>query len=485
MGKSTGFKEWSRQDMGERDPNVRVRDWSEFKLALTEPELKRQGGRCMDCGVPFCQQGCPLGNLIPDWNDAIFQGDWRRAFSALQATNPLPEFTGRLCPAPCEGACVLGINDDPVSIEQLELAASERAFAEGWVRARTPLKETNRRVAVIGSGPAGLAAATLLREAGHAVTIFERDQELGGLLRYGIPDFKLEKWVIDRRIALLKEAGIQCVTGVTAGSDELPWRELTTSFDAIALCIGAPRPRDLNLPGRSLSGVHFAMDFLGAQNRAIAGEEPLKETLNARGKRVVILGGGDTGSDCLGTSLRQGATEVTQIELMPPPPTTRALENPWPQWPMIYRVSSSQAEGGTRRFSFMTERFKGEDGKLSALVGHEVEVSTSDGAPRFTPIGDELELPCDLALLALGFSGPDLSSLQRELSLELDDYGRLIVDKRGRASTLPVYAAGDARRGSSLIVWALSDGVEIARAIDQELSETSHIIGRGRDAPFV
>ena len=268
MGKSTGFKEWSRQEMGERAVADRLQDWSDFKRPLSELEVKRQGGRCMDCGVPFCQQGCPLGNLIPDWNDAIYKGDWRRAFQALQATNPMPEFTGRLCPAPCEGACVLGINDDPVSIEQLELAASERAFAEGWVSARAPLYETGRRVAVVGSGPAGLAAATLLREAGHEVTVYERDEALGGLLRYGIPDFKLEKWIIDRRVELLKSAGVTFCVNVDIGVD-VSWRELTQSFDAVALCTGAPQARDLKLPGRSLDGVQLAMTFLGAQNRHV------------------------------------------------------------------------------------------------------------------------------------------------------------------------------------------------------------------------
>lgn len=481
MGKSTGFMEWSRQELRERPPAERLGDWADFKLPILEEETRQQAGRCMDCGVPFCQQGCPLGNLIPDWNDAIYRGDWRRAFLALEATNPLPEFTGRLCPAPCEGSCVLGINDDAVSIEQMELATSDRAFAEGWVQPRAPREESGRRVAIVGSGPAGLAAATLLRESGHGVTVFERDELLGGLLRYGIPDFKLEKWIIDRRVTLLERAGVAFKVGVEVGSSELSWPELMSAFDAVVLCTGAPKPRDLDVPGRALSGVHFAMELLSAQNRATSGEAPLPPQLSASGKRVVIIGGGDTGSDCLGTALRHGAREVTQLELTPSPPQERAEGNPWPAWPLIYRVSSSQAEGGERRFSFMTERFEGVDGALTALVGREVKVSLEGGRSRLEPVGEPITIPCEMALLAMGFTGPDLTSL----ALPVDERGYLVVDEAGRSPSAPLYVAGDAKRGASLIVWALSDGVEVARAVDQALRGSSPILSRGADAPFL
>ena len=431
MGKVTGFLEWNRQEMKERPITERLEDWADFKQALTEDEVRSQAGRCMDCGVPFCQQGCPLGNLIPDWNDAIYRGDWQRAFKALQATNPLPEFTGRLCPAPCEGACVLGINDQAVSIEQMELATSERAFKEGWVKARYPLKTSPHHVAIIGSGPAGLSAAILLRESGHQVSVFEQSEQLGGLLRYGIPDFKLEKWVIDRRITLMKEAGIQFYTGVKAGSD-LSWSKLLDDYSAVVLCTGAPLARDLKISGRDLDGIHFAMNFLSAQNKTVAGEASSPTHLNAKGKKVVVIGGGDTGSDCLGTALRQGASEVTQLELMPMPPKTRSNDNPWPNSPFVYRVSSSHAEGGERRFSFLTERFEGVNGQLSALVGREVELLIESGKTVLNPVGQEIRIECDMILLAMGFTGPDVYQLNQELGLLLDDHGRLIVNGKGR-----------------------------------------------------
>ena len=320
MGKQTGFIEWSRRDMTERPAAERLSDWSDFKRALPSAEVKKQAGRCMDCGIPFCQQGCPLGNLIPDWNDAVYRGEWQRAFLALQATNPLPEFTGRLCPAPCEGACVLGINDDAVSIEQLELSTIERAFREGWVEPRTPVSESGFSVGIIGSGPAGLAAATMLREAGHQVTVYERDKELGGLLRYGIPDFKLEKWVIDRRLELLKSAGVQFRTEVEVGSESLSWTTLMNTHDAAVLCTGAPLPRALNVPGRELDGINYAMTYLSAQNREVSSEDRRPEHLNAAGKRVVIIGGGDTGSDCLGQRSDKGERRRTaRADAISPP----------------------------------------------------------------------------------------------------------------------------------------------------------------------
>ena len=482
MGKVTGFIEWVRQDMGERPVHARLKDWADFKEPLKKQEVKQQAGRCMDCGIPFCQQGCPLGNLIPDWNDAIYHEDWKRAFLALQATNPLPEFTGRLCPAPCEGACVLGINDDPVSIEQLELTTSEYAFEAGWVEPRLPLKESGNTVAIIGSGPAGLAAATILRESGHSVTVFERDAQLGGLLRYGIPDFKLEKWIIDRRVEILQKSGIQFQTNVEVGSDALTWSQLMQNYDAVVLCTGAPVARDINIPGRDLDGIHYAMEYLTAQNRVNSKEAILPTHLSAEGKRVIVIGGGDTGSDCLGTALRQGAREVIQLELMPPPPKTRADDNPWPNWPKVYRISSSHAEGGERRFSFSTQKFEGESGQLTALVGKILDPSGDEG--QNSSVGQEHVIQCDMVLLAMGFTGPDFTLLHQELQIPLDEKGHLIVDQNGRCPSAPIYVAGDAKRGASLIVWALSDGVEIARAVDQDLRGRSSILSRGSDAPF-
>ena len=484
MGKPTGFMEWSRQDMDERPVDERLRHWSEFKRPLSKDQMSQQAGRCMDCGIPFCQQGCPLGNLIPDWNDAVYKGDWRRAFMALRATNPLPEFTGRLCPAPCEGSCVLGINDDAVSIEQLELATIERAFEEGWVHGHSPRVESGYSVGVVGSGPAGLAAAMMLRESGHQVTVYERDKQPGGLLRYGIPDFKLEKWVIDRRINLLQNSGIHFKTQVEVGGTDLSWTQLMNAHDAAVICTGAPSPRELKIPGRELDGIHFAMSYLTAQNRDVSKEELRSNCLNAAGKRVVIIGGGDTGSDCLGTALRQGAREVIQLELMPPPPRSRTTDNPWPTWPFIYRVSSSHAEGGERRFSFLTERFEGDNGRITALVGREVEMQLKESEIQFNPVGSEIKISCDLVLLAMGFTGPKLSELDRELGVPLDERGRLVVNETGRSILMPLYVAGDAARGASLIVWAISDGVEVARAVDRELRGRSSIISRGHDAPF-
>jgi len=469
MGKITGFKEWGRKTAPRRAAKLRVLDWNEIYLERTEEQSRAQGGRCMDCGIPFCQQGWPLGNRIPDWNDLVYRDRWHQAHLALESTNNFPEFTGRLCPAPCEGACVLAINDDAVTIEQIEREIIERAFKEGWVQVRPPKKTTGRRVAVVGSGPAGLAAAQQLRRAGHEVSLYERDDRIGGLLRYGIPDFKLEKQVIDRRLAIMQAEGVEFVTSTDVGVD-VTWAELKAKYDAILVTVGAQKARDLPIPGRDLDGVHLAMDYLTQQNRTIAGDD-VPDQIDARGKRVVVLGGGDTGSDCVGTAHRQGAISVTQIELLPAPPEGRSPSNPWPQWPMVMRTSSSQEEGGTREFAVMTKRFTGVDGKVKQLHAMRVQLETDEaGRMRFVEIpGSEFVIDVDLVVLALGFVSPVADSLVEQLGVELDARGNVKVDPGFRTSVPGVYAAGDACRGASLIVWAISDGREAARTVDMDL----------------
>ncbi len=418
MGKTTGFQEWKRVPASKREKAERLGDSREFILPLSAEEAKRQAGRCMDCGVPFCHQGCPLGNPIPEFNDAVYRGRWKEAFLALSDTNNFPEFTGRLCPAPCEAACVLGIDQDPVTIEQMEKEIIERAFAEGWVKARPPAVRTGRRVAVVGSGPAGLAAAAQLNQAGHSVTVFERDDKAGGLLRYGIPDFKLDKSVLDRRLQLMEAEGIEFRCGVNVGR-EPGYRALREQFDAVVLALGARRGRELDVPGRELDGVVLAMDYLEHQNRVVAGLASREPRLDAVGRRVLILGGGDTGSDCLGTALRQGAASVTQVELMPAPPSVRALDNPWPRWPLLLRTSSSQEEGGEREFGMMTRRLEGKDGKLQSLHTVRVEVQREPGgAPRLVELpGSERVHEVDLLVLAMGFTGPDTGALAEDLGV--------------------------------------------------------------------
>ncbi len=458
MGKPTGFLEWPREAPARRDPQGRLLDSREFTSPLSPEQANHQAGRCMDCGVPTCHQGCPLGNVIPDFNEHVFHGRWRAAWASLSSTNNFPEFTGRLCPAPCEAACVLAINQSPVAIEQLEKEIIERAFAEGWVTPRPPSHRTGKRVAVVGSGPAGLAAAAQLNQAGHHVTLFERADKLGGLLRYGIPDFKLEKHLIDRRLKVLEAEGIEFRPGVDVGG-LLSWGELKASHDALLIAIGAARPRELEVPGRELAGVVQGMEFLEAANRGASAA--------AVGKRVIILGGGDTGSDCLGTALRQKAREVIQLELMPAPPPRRRAENPWPQWPVIFRSSSSQEEGGLRKFALRTQRLEGEGGQLKALQAVEVELDA--GALRDRP-GTEVRLEADLLVLAMGFLGPDASRVGAQLGLAVDGRGNLTSDASFATPVLGVYCAGDAYRGASLIVWAIADGREAARSIDAFLS---------------
>jgi glutamate synthase (NADPH/NADH) small chain len=486
MGKPTGFQEWERVPAPKRDKKERLHDSREFVLPLAPEEAKRQAGRCMDCGVPFCQQGCPLGNPIPDFNDAVYRGRWKAAFLALSSTNNFPEFTGRLCPAPCEAACVLSIDQSPVTIEQMEKEIAERAFAEGWVQAQPPARRTGKRVAVVGSGPAGLAAAAQLNRAGHSVTVYERDDRLGGLLRYGIPDFKMEKGVLDRRLALMEAEGVVFRTGVDVAK-EPGYRALREQHDAVLLAIGARHPRELEVPGRELAGVLQAMEYLEHQNRVVAGLATLEPRLDAAGKRVLILGGGDTGSDCLGTALRQGARSVTQVELLPAPPMTRATNNPWPRWPLVFRTSSSQEEGGERAFGLMTKRLVGSEGRLQALHAVQVELQRQpDGSTRLVEQpGSEVVHEVDLLILAMGFTGPETAGLQEELGVRLTPRGAVQVDARFATSVDGVFCAGDASRGASLIVWAISDGREAAKSLDGWLSGASSALPtRGRDASF-
>jgi glutamate synthase (NADPH/NADH) small chain len=467
MGNANGFMHVKRSKQHARPVQLRVRDWHDVYLPTPEKEVRDQGSRCMDCGIPFCHQGCPLGNQIPEWNDLVYRQRWQAASDRLHATNNFPDFTGRLCPAPCEGSCVLGINDDPVTIKNIELSIVERAFEEGWIRATPPATRTGRAVAVVGSGPAGLAAADQLNKAGHLVTVFEKSDRIGGLLRYGIPEFKIEKRFLDRRLALLEQEGVQFRAGVNVGVD-LPVQRLRAEYDAIVLCGGAGWARDLQVPGRDLAGIHFAVDYLTRQNRICEGDEvPEDPLISAAGKRVIIIGGGDTGADCLGTAHRQGAASVHQFELLPRPPEFRAADNPWPQWPRIFRSSAAHDEGGERLFSISTERFLGDDqGRVRALETVNVEVSRS-GITKLP--GTEATLEADLVLLAMGFIGPERGGLLTELGVRLTDRGNVWRDERWMTSEEGVFTAGDMQRGQSLIVWAIADGRHAAAAVDHYL----------------
>jgi glutamate synthase (NADPH/NADH) small chain len=486
MGKVTGFIELGRLLPKKRPVEERLRDYKELYLPQDQLQTRGQAGRCMDCGVPFCQQGCPLGNQIPDWNDLVWRDRMRDAHKRLASTNNFPEFTGRLCPAPCEAACTLAINIDAVTIEQIEKEIIERAFAEGWVTAEPPRMRTDKTVAIVGSGPAGLAAAAQLNRAGHTVTVYEAAAKIGGLLRYGIPDFKMEKWVIDRRLALLEAEGVIFKTGVRVGTDPT-WDRLRADHDAVLIAIGAGRPRDLVVPGRDLGGVVMAMDYLTEQNEVVGGERA-SAGYDVKGKRVIILGGGDTGSDCLGTAHRQGAAEVHQIELMPAPPATRLPDNPWPQWPMTFRTSTSQDEGGEREFALRTTKLTGSNGRLEALHAEKLAAPLGRAAQHpgeLVPTGESVTIPVDTLILAMGFVGPDATPLAKQLGVTLDKRGNVAVDADYRTSVPGVYAAGDAKRGASLIVWAIAEGREAARAIDAELREApTWLPTRGADLPF-
>ena len=472
MGKVTGFLEIKRKKWPTRPVDERLRDWKEVYLPFPVDELKKQAARCMDCGIPFCHQGCPLGNIVPDWNDLVYRDHWRDAIDRLHATNNFPEFTGRLCPAPCEGSCVLGINDDPVTIKAVEVSIIERAFDEGWVAPEPPVMRTGKKVAVVGSGPAGLAAAEQLNRAGHWVTVLERSDRIGGLLRYGIPEFKMEKRVLDRRLALMEKAGVMFRPNADVGRG-LPVADLRREYDALVLACGAGAPRDLPIPGRELAGVHFAMEYLTLSNRRCEGDAvPDERFISAQGKRVVIIGGGDTGADCLGTVHRQGAVAVHQFELLPRPPDQRAADNPWPQWPNVYRVSSAHEEGGDRVYAVSTQRFTGDaHGRVRQLHAEKVEMTRGDGGRlQFTPVPDStFTLDVDLVLLAMGFVGPERSGPIEELGLRLTERGNVARDATWMTSVPGVFTCGDMQRGQSLIVWAIAEGRSCAAGVDRWL----------------
>ena len=469
-----GFLPLRRATPGRQAVEERLTHWREFYSTVPESEVQTQAARCMDCGVPFCQgdSGCPVRNIIPEWNDLVNRGEWRDALESLHATNNFPELTGRLCPAPCESACVLGLVNEPVAIRHIEQTIADRGFAEGWVVPRPPLRTSGFSVAVIGSGPAGLAAAQQLRRFGHAVVVFEKDERAGGLLRYGIPDFKLEKSVLDLRLGQLQAEGVQFRTGVDVGED-VTVAELRSEFDAVCVATGAGAARDLRVPGRELGGIHLAMDFLTLQNRRIAGDALAGTGREARDKHVVIIGGGDTGSDCAGTCLRQGARSVRQFELLPQPPVDRASNTPWPLWPMQLRTSHAHEEGCDREWSVATTAFTGDDGKVQRIHAVRLEAQLSrSGSVSYTELPDTaFELEADLVLLAMGFTGPVKSRLLEDFSVELNGRGNISTDEAHRTDIPGVFAAGDARRGASLIVWAIREGRDAAESIDRWLRE--------------
>jgi glutamate synthase (NADPH/NADH) small chain len=503
MGKPTGFLEHGRELPRRRPVAVRIRDWREVYEPFPVESARAQGARCMDCGIPFCHDGCPLGNLVPEWNDLVYRDDWSDAIERLHATNNFPELTGRLCPAPCEAACVLGINTDPVTIERIEHEIATRAWAEGWCEPQLPRERTGRHVAVVGSGPAGLACAQQLARAGHAVTVYERAERPGGLLRYGIPEFKLEKHVLDRRLAQLRAEGVRfvCSTAVGTGTPHpggrgaaggggrlepgqvrgpgaasapdvtvIPALTVLQDHDALVMATGATLPRDLPVPGRDLRGVHFALEYLKPANLVQEGGLG-RSPVDAAGKHVVIIGGGDTGADCLGTAHRQGAASVHQLEILPEPPGLRSAEHPWPVWPVVLRTSAAHEEGGRRLYSVTTTELVGDGtGAVQALRGHQVEMRTDGGRPRFEPVGgSEFELPCDLVLLALGFAGAERHGIVAELGLELDGRGSVAAGPDWSTDADGVFVCGDATRGQSLVVWAIAEGRSAAAAVDRWL----------------
>jgi glutamate synthase (NADPH/NADH) small chain len=484
MGQIDGFMKYKREMPPSRDPKERIKDYKEVYTPLDKEKTKQNAARCMDCGVPFCHNGCPLGNNIPDFNEAVNQDRWEEAIQILSSTNNFPDFTGRICPAPCEASCVLSINNDAVTIEYIEKTIAEKAFEKGYIKPTPPKSRTGKRIAIVGSGPAGLAAAAQLNKAGHWVTVFERSDRIGGLLRYGIPDFKLEKQVIDRRIRLMEQEGIIFRTNANVGVN-ISAQHLQDEFDAVVVCGGASAPRDLQIPGRDLKGVHFAMEFLPQQNKRVAGDRIFSGEIVASDKNVVVIGGGDTGSDCVGTSNRQKAKTVTQIELLSKPPLTRSADNPWPLWPMVLMTSSSHEEGVNRDWAILTKEFVGDsNGRLTGLKVTDITwAQDAKGKMGFQEVaGTERVLPCELALLAVGFVGAEKGGMIDELDVELDERGNIRTENY-MTSREGIFAAGDIRRGQSLVVWAISEGREAARAVDMWLMGASDL--ETKDESFV
>ncbi|HBR14111.1 MAG TPA: glutamate synthase [Candidatus Omnitrophica bacterium] len=462
MGEVSGFMKYGRVDFEKEPVLERLKHWREFTKEISEDVLRTQGARCMDCGIPFCQSGCPINNIIPDWNDLLYRDHWKEALERLHKTNNFPEFTGRICPAPCEHACVLGINEPPVAIKNIEVSIIEKAYKEGWVKSQPPRTRTGKTVAVIGSGPSGLACADQLNKAGHTVTVYEKNEVLGGILTLGIPDFKLEKYVVERRLKRMAQEGIKFKTKVHVGGDASA-KALQEKYDALVLCCGAEQPRDLSVEGRNLEGVYFAMQFLMQQNRMNVGEKiDPKERISAKDKRVIVLGGGDTGADCVGTSNRQGALGVKQYELLARPPKQRPLDNPWPNWALIERTSSSHEEGVEREYGILTKRFSGENGKLKKVHAVRLEFSPKDpqtGRSSMKEVpGSEFEVEADMVLLAMGFLGPVKTGLVEELGVQSDERGNVKTDQDRMTNVPGVFAAGDMRRGQSLVVWAIHEG---------------------------
>jgi glutamate synthase (NADPH/NADH) small chain len=480
VGKPTGFLEIERHDRGYEKPDVRRRTWTEFLKPLAEPELAEQAARCMDCGIPFCHQGCPVNNLIPDWNNLVYRHQWEAAIRALHSTNNFPEFTGRICPAPCEAACTLNIDDNPVAIKTIECAIVDRAWQEGWIWPHPPSRPTGKHVAIVGSGPAGMACAQQLVRAGHTVTVFEKHDRIGGLLRYGIPDFKMDKYLLDRRIEQMRAEGVLFRTGVEVGVT-LPVAALLRDFDTVVLSGGAETPRDLDVPGRGLNGIHFAMDFLTQQNKRVAGDHEAQvtaggQTISAKDKHVVVIGGGDTGSDCIGTSVRQGAASVTQLEILPKPPERENKALTWPDWPLKLRTTHAHEEGADRDWAVLTKRATGLSSKVEALECVRVEwAKGADGRIRLHEVpGSQFELKADLVLLAMGFLGARRPGMIERAGVALDPRGNVMANTTNyRTSVDKVFAAGDMRRGQSLVVWAIREGRQCARAVDEHLMGTS------------
>ena len=475
MGNPTGFLEIDKKERNYEDPKDRLKHFKEFIVPLTNEEVSKQGSRCMDCGIPYCHQGCPVNNLIPDWNDLVYKHEWKKALDTLHSTNNFPEFTGRICPAPCEAACTLNLTDNPVSIKTIECSIVDYGWEKGWIKPQLPKKHTDKKVAIIGSGPAGLACAQQLARLGHSVVVYEKNERIGGLLRIGIPDFKMEKTLIDRRMAQMQSEGVQFKTNSEIGNN-ISTNQIIDNFDAVSVCIGSEVPRNLEVKGRNLNGIHFAMDFLSQQNDMVAGKTISKDILiSAKGKKVLVIGGGDTGSDCVGTSNRQGATSVHQLELLPQPPVNENKQLTWPNWPMKLRTSSSHQEGCERQWSILTKSFEGnENGEVTKLICVEVEWKKSeDGSMKMIEVEDsEFEIEADLVLLAMGFVHPIHEGLVNNLSLKLDQRGNVEADEINfKTSSDKVFVAGDCRRGQSLVVWAISEGRKCAERIDNFLKE--------------